>query len=93
MSSRAKPTYKDRGVKSVDEFLADKISMLGENPLPREYGNIESAFDAADRAFKTKGIRVHIIWDNGVDDFPLGEVLDKMRETGAAMVVKAEAVS
>lgn len=89
--SRDRTVY--RPVKSVplDEIIEKKISMLGV--IPTGYAKIESDQDAIEEAYKNKAIRVHIIWDNTVDNFPLDEVLDKMRETGAAMVVKVEAVS
>ncbi len=69
--------------------------MLGDDTgLPVEYSIIESWQEAEDAAYKAKPkiVRVHLIWDNAVNSMPLSEVLDRMRETGAAMVVKVEAL-
>lgn len=81
---------------TVKEFLDEKRSMLGNASFPREYGAIETTGDALAAAVppaKSITLRMHIVWDNEVDNLDLPRVLDTMRETGAAMVVKVEQVT
>jgi hypothetical protein len=79
-----------------EEFLAAKRSMLNANsPLPQGYGAIETTEEAISAAIPpAKGItlRVTIVWDNDVKNLDLERVLENMRETGAAFVLKVEQV-
>lgn len=84
--------------KSLEEHIVSRLSMLRDDvSLPQEYSVIENAQEAEAVAFpKNKNprqVRVFIVWDNPVDNFPLQEVLQRMRETGAALVQKVEAIS
>ena len=65
--------------------------------LPVEYSQIETEAEALEAATNEKllkrTLRTYIVWDNELGNFPLEEVLLRMRETGAAMVTKVEEVS
>lgn len=70
-------------------------SMLGAVPLPLEYGRIETTTEALDAAVPPslpEDLRLTIIWDNPTDSLELDRVLDMMRATGAAFVLKVERV-
>lgn len=69
--------------------------MLG-NSIPVNYGYIETSEEAIAAAIPKqadKVIRVHIIWDNPINNFELDRVLQDMRSTGAAMVISVEEVT
>jgi hypothetical protein len=82
---------------TLDDLIRSGKSMMApEALLPLGYSTIESAEEAASHALPTaqpRTLRVYIVWDNRLDNFPLEEALDKMRETGAAMVTKVEEVT
>ncbi len=70
-------------------------SMLSGN-LPVDYGRIETTQDAVEAAKVPPPnvvLRLTIVWDNDAKNLPLESVLDHMRETGAAMVVRSEQVT
>jgi len=77
---------------SIEQVLSGKISML-TGDIPIGYGNIESAEEALAAAAPPPmdtQLRITIVWDNKASTLDLSSVLDHMRETGAAMVVKVE---
>ena len=76
------------------DIIEQRRSMLGDAPLPVEYGHIESATEAWEAAYPTdeRAVRVTIIWDNPVQSLDLERALDTMRATGAAFVLKVEAL-
>lgn len=79
---------------SLQAMINSQESMLGT--MPANYGAIETmeeALEAAVPKVPAITLRVHIIWDNEATNFPLQQVLDQMRETGAAAVLKVEQVS
>lgn len=81
---------------TLAELIVNRKSMLGEHTLlPNEYSLIESRQAVEMYAYpKTpRQVRIYIIWDNPLDNLSLTAVLDKMRETGAAMVQKVEPIT
>lgn len=86
----ARPIVTLKPKPSLAEVLNGQ-SML-EGSLPMEYGHVETAQEALDVAVPKNSIplRITIIWDNEVNNLDLQGVLERMRETGAAMVVKVE---
>jgi hypothetical protein len=86
------------GRPTIERMIKDGESMLRQGGLlPAAYSAIETEADALAAAMtkpRTPTLRVHIVWDNEADgNFELEEVLQRMRETGAAMVTKVEEVS
>lgn len=78
---------------TIQNLLASGRSML-DGDLPVEYGHIEEAQEALAAAVPQKDVtlRLHIVWDNPASNLDLSGALNRMRETGAALVVKVEAV-
>lgn len=80
---------------SLDDLISSNVSMLSEAMLPQGYdliGDTSGAVAAAYEQEDMRIIRLHIVWDNPINTLDLERALDYLRETGAAMVVKAEAV-
>ncbi len=81
---------------TINALIEQKKSMLSGR-LPVAYGLIETREEVEEIAFQPNSderiVRLHIVWDNPVGSLELQDVLDRMRETGAAMVVKAERVT
>lgn len=93
MNRRATTTPKPRP--TVEQVLASGKSMLDMDSLPVEYSSIETSQEALAVAAPPKDVtlRLTIVWDNPASSLDLQRALEGMRETGAAMVVKVEAVS
>jgi hypothetical protein len=80
---------------SVDDLIKGKVSMLGDAMLPAGYGKVEGVNDVLEIITKEEDqrvVRLHIVWDNPIHNLDLESVLEQMRGTGAAMVVKVEEV-
>jgi hypothetical protein len=81
---------------AIEDLLRAKRSMLGEGNLPANYERLESSVDVIDELYKPEPderiARITIVWDNPVSELPLADVLDTMRQYGAAMVTKVEQV-
>ena len=93
MGTRVDPTNPVR--LTIEQLIEQRKSML-LGPTPYYYGAIETGQDALAAAVpppKAVTLRMHIVWDNPATDLDLEGVLARMRETGAAMVVKVEEVS
>ena len=75
---------------SMAQAIASKQSML-DGPLPGDYSAIETTGEALAAAYPPViAVRIHIVWDNRLSTLSLDRVLEHMRETGAAAVVKVE---
>lgn len=84
-----------RNTLTLDELISKKKSMLTDDlNLPINYDAINDEHDIETKAYprNEKQVRLYIVWDNKLRDHPLNRVLDHMRETGAAMVYKVEAI-
>jgi hypothetical protein len=100
MTTQAQRAAQRRTAPTVRVSLADLldtgVSMLGDAMLPAGYGQIDDTRDVVEAIAKKADeriVRMHIVWDNPIDSLELEDVLEKMRETGAAMVTKVEEVT
>jgi hypothetical protein len=93
--NKTERTQRPRLRVTLDDLIGSGKSMLGEGPLPIEYGQIENTHEAIDAATPTAppiDLRIYIVWDVETNLLDLPRVLEHMRETGAAMVTKVERV-